>query len=193
MSVADILDKYTYKDYTLWEGDWELIEGRPVSMAPTPMRIDQNIATELIFELKSSLHDGECPDCIVSFENDWKVDENTILRPDIIFTCGDEGKKYLTIAPKIIIEVLSPSTAKKDEQVKFKIYEDEKVLYYILAYPDELKAKVFKLENDKYTKIGDFTKERLDFEDLDCELSINFEMVFKKFIDKQSPSLLTSL
>ncbi|HIP58954.1 MAG TPA: Uma2 family endonuclease [Campylobacterales bacterium] len=184
MSVADILDKYTYKDYTLWEGDWELIEGRPVSMAPAPMRIHQNIATELIFELKSSLHDDECPDCIVSFENDWKVDENTILRPDIIFTCGDEGKKYLTIAPKIIIEVLSPSTAKKDEQVKFKIYEDEKVLYYILVYPDELKAKVFKLENDKYTKIGDFTKERLDFEDLDCELSINFEMVFKKFIDK---------
>ncbi len=35
----------------------------------------------------------------------------------------------------IVVEVISPSSAKRDEKYKFKIYEDEKVPYYILVYP----------------------------------------------------------
>ncbi|CAA6801283.1 MAG: Unknown protein, partial [uncultured Sulfurovum sp.] len=72
MSIANLLN-YTYEDYKNWEGDWELIDGTPISMAPAPMRIHQDIATELIFLLKNSLEKNECPDCQVSFENDWKV------------------------------------------------------------------------------------------------------------------------
>jgi len=30
-------------------GSWELIDGIPVSMAPTPMKIHQKIASELFF------------------------------------------------------------------------------------------------------------------------------------------------
>ena len=28
---------YTYEDYLLWEGRWELIEGMPYAMSPTPV------------------------------------------------------------------------------------------------------------------------------------------------------------
>jgi len=180
MSVIKILN-YTYDDYKNWEGDWELIEGIPVSMAPAPMRIHQNIATELIFALKGSLEEIECPDCMVSFENDWKLSNNTVVRPDVVLVCNDENEKYLTKAPKIIIEILSPSTAKKDETVKFDIYEAEKVQYYILVYPNDLKAKVYTLEKNVYTKVGDFTHEKLKFEDLECELEIDFAKVFERF------------
>ncbi|MEA2029749.1 MAG: Uma2 family endonuclease [Campylobacterota bacterium] len=182
MSNLELLPRYSYDDYCLWEGDWELIEGFPVSMAPAPMRIHQNIATELIFALRSSLDEEECPDCQISYENDWKLCNDTILRPDIVVVCNDdEHEKYLTKAPKVIIEVLSPSTAKKDETIKYNIYEDEKVEYYILVYPDDLKAKVYKLKKDRYTKVGDFTKELLEFEDIECDLSLDFEQVFRKF------------
>ena len=181
MSNIELLPKYTYSDYTMWEGDWELIEGVPVAMAPAPMRKHQNIATEIIFELKSSFKNEECPECEVSFENDWKISEDTLLRPDIVFVCNDDNEKYLTKAPKIIIEILSPSTAKKDETVKFNIYENEKVNYYILVYPDDLKAKVYKIKNDRYSKVGDFTKERLVFEDIECSLELDFEKVFRRF------------
>jgi Uma2 family endonuclease len=180
MSVAELLN-YTYDDYKEWEGEWELIEGIPVSMAPAPLRIHQNIAGEILFELKRTLDEEQCPECIVSYENDWKVSEETVLRPDIVFTCGDEHEAYLTKAPKIIVEVLSPTTAKKDETVKFDIYEAEGVDYYILVYPEDLRAKVYRLKEDRYIKVGDFTHEPLEFDALDCPLSLDFGRVFGKF------------
>ena len=181
MSKIEYLPQYTHNDYMQWEGEWELIEGIAISMAPAPMRIHQNIATELLFELKKSQNKDECPECIISFENDWKVSDNTILRPDIVLVCNDDNKKYLTKAPKIIIEIISPSTAQKDETVKFDIYENEKVDYYILVYPSDLKAKAYKLKGDKYSKIADFTNEKLIFDNLECNLEIDFENVFKRF------------
>ncbi len=180
MSVAEILN-YTYKDYEIWEGEWELIDGMPVSMAPAPTRVHQNIATEILVALKNALGDEACPECVVSFENDWKISNNTILRPDIIFTCDDEGIQYLTKAPKIIVEILSPSTAQKDETIKFDIYEKEGVNYYILVYPDDLKAKVYQLKEGTYLKVGDFSKELLEFEGIGCEISLDFAKVFAPF------------
>ena len=179
MSVAEILN-YTYKDYEMWEGEWELIDGMPVSMAPAPARIHQSIASELFYYLKQAL-DEECQACEVLYEVDWKISNNTILCPDIIFTCDDEGTQYLTKAPKIIVEILSPSTAQKDETIKFDIYEKEGVHYYILVYPDDLKAKVYRLKEGKYFKVGDFSKELLAFEGIGCDISLDFAKVFASY------------
>ncbi|RLA74090.1 MAG: hypothetical protein DRG30_05635 [Epsilonproteobacteria bacterium] len=76
---------------------------------------------------------------------------------------------------------VSKSTAKRDEKVKFKLYEAEKVLYYILVYPDDLKAKIYRLENNKYTKEGDFSLESYKFEETTCGASIDFKNVFNRF------------
>ena len=179
MSVAQILN-YTYEDYKGWEGSWELIDGIPVSMAPAPMKIHQKIASELFFQLKQELSD-DCEACEVLYETDWRVSDATTLRPDIVLSCYDEGEAYLTKAPKIVIEILSPSTAQKDETIKFDIYEEGKVQYYILVYPNDLKAKVYTLEKNKYTKVGDFSNEKLIFDELECELELDFEKVFRRF------------
>jgi len=181
MSVANFLPTYTYKDYAKWEGDWELIEGVPVSMAPAPMRIHQNIANQILYELNKAFEELDCNDCEISYEVDWKIREDTVLRPDIVFVCNDQNENYLTKAPKIIVEVSSPSTAKKDETVKFSIYEDEGVEYYILVYPDDLVAKAYKLKDARFVKVGDFTNEILNFKDIGCDLAIDFDRVFKKF------------
>ncbi len=180
MSNIELLPRYNYSDYTLWEGDWELIEGIPVSMAPAPVKKHQQIASNIFFYLKEKINE-DCDECEVLYEVDWKLSNDTLLRPDIVFVCNDEGEKYLTKSPKIIIEILSPSTAKKDETVKFNIYEDEKVDYYILVYPNDLRAKVYRIKNDKYSKVGDFTNEKLIFEDLECKLELDFEKVFRRF------------
>ena len=87
----------------------------------------------------------------------------------------------MTKVPKIIVEVIRKSTAKRDEKTKFKLYEEEKVKYYIIVYPNDLKAKVYKLENDKYTKEGDFLTESYAFEETTCKASIDFKKVFKRF------------
>jgi len=179
MSVATLLH-YTYEDYRLWEGEWELIEGIPVSMAPAPMKIHQRIAGEIFMALNQNMKE-DCSLCEIMYEVDWKVNEEIVLRPDIVLVCDDKNEAYLTKAPKIVVEILSPSTAKKDETVKFDIYEAEGVQYYILVYPDDLKAKVYSLKDGKYIKVSDFTHEVLDFVDLTCDLELDFKRVFQKF------------
>ena len=35
--MSAVVELYTYDDYVKWEGDWELIDGRPLAMAPAPV------------------------------------------------------------------------------------------------------------------------------------------------------------
>ncbi len=177
--MHEIAEKYSYDDYKLWKGDWELICGVPLAMAPAPMIIHQNIAVSILYELKKKLE--KCDECDVLSEVDYKISEDTVVRPDIVLTCKEQNEYYLTKAPKIIVEIISKSTARRDEKVKFELYEAEKVNYYIIVYPDDLKAKLYKLKQGKYDKEGDFTTEKYSFKDIDCEFEMDFNNVFRKF------------
>ncbi|MEJ7685326.1 MAG: hypothetical protein WKG06_47285 [Segetibacter sp.] len=52
-----ILPHYTYNDWVNWKGQWELIEGIPYAMSPTPVpehqRIGANISSEFGLQLKN--------------------------------------------------------------------------------------------------------------------------------------------
>jgi Uma2 family endonuclease len=170
---------YTYDDYRLWEGDWELINGIAVAMSPAPVRKHQSLAVEILYNLREQL--DECEICEVLGEDDYKIGNDTVLRPDIVLTCGETHELYLTKAPEIVVEILSPSTAQRDENYKYDIYEKEKVKYYILVYPDDLRAKVYKLDAKKYDKQGDFSDEIYVFDETTCKVSIDFAKVFKRF------------
>ena len=173
---------YTYDDYKLWEGNWELIDGVAVAMSPAPIRKHQSLASEIIFNIREQLND--CEICEVLGEVDYKISDDTVLRPDVVLTCGETNERYLIKAPEIVVEIISPSTAKKDEVYKFDIYEKEKVKYYIIIYPEDLSAKVFKLKANEYDKEGNFSFESYKFEDTTCKISIDFEKVFRRFRDK---------
>ena len=179
MGAIDYLPHYTYADYKEWEGKWELYDGFPIAMSPSPMISHQAIAANMMFELKSTI--GECDRCLILGEEDWKLSDDTILRPDVVLICDEPNDAYITKAPEIIVEVISKSTAKRDENYKFDMYEKEKVKYYIIVYPDDLKAKVYKLKDSKYDKQGDFSKESYEFEETLCKASIDFAKVFKRF------------
>lgn len=173
------IEYYTYDDYTKWEGKWELIRGIPLAMSPSPIISHQAIAYEMAFQLRQSIE--ECERCMVLGEEDWKLSDDTVLKPDVVLICDEPNDTYITKAPEIIVEVISKTTAKRDEKSKFEIYEKEKVKYYIIVYPDDLKAKVYRLIDGKYDKQGDFSKEHYDFTDTLRPVSINFERIFKRF------------
>lgn len=173
---------YTYADYKLWEGDWELYDGIAVAMSPAPIRKHQSIESEIIYNVRNQLDD--CTTCEVLAEVDYKISDDTILRPDVVLTCGETNENYLTKAPEIIVEIISKSTAKRDETYKFDIYEAEKVNYYIIVYPDDLIAKVYKLDEKKYDKQGDFSMETYEFSETSCCVKIDFESVFRRFRSK---------
>ena len=179
MGALDYLKHYTYEDYALWEGKWELYEGFPVAMSPAPMIDHQAIANLMAYQLTDSI--DECERCLVLSEEDYKLADDTVLRPDVVLICDEPNKAYITKAPEIIVEIISPSTAKNDEGYKFQKYEAEKVMYYIIVYPKDLYAKVYKLKDGKYDKQGDFSSQCYDFKETLCQASIDFEKVFKRF------------
>jgi Uma2 family endonuclease len=123
----------------------------------------------------------ECEKCMVVGEMDWKINDETILRPDILLVCNERNEAYISKTPEIVVEVISPSTARRDEKFKFEIYENEKVLYYVMIYPSDCKAKIYKLKNGKFDKEGDFFKEAYTFEDASCGAKVDFENVFSRF------------
>ena len=171
--------QYTYEDYKSWEGDWELIEGVPVAMSPAPVRRHQALAAHIIKEIGNQLED--CEECEVLGEIDYKVSDDTLLRPDVVVTWGETSETYLIKAPEIVVEILSPATARRDEKVKFQIYEQEKVKYYILVYPKDLSAKIYKLEGKRYDKQGDFSNESYRFDETTCPITLDFGKVFSRF------------
>jgi len=85
LTLEDI--HYTYDDYKLWEGKWELYDGIAVAMSPAPTRKHQSLASEIIYNIREEL--DECPKCEVLGEVDYKVSNDTILRPDVVLTCGE--------------------------------------------------------------------------------------------------------
>jgi len=179
MTNLAYIEHYTYQDYVNWEGDWELINGIAYAMAPAPMKKHQSINVLITQQLAHWYED--CLECEVLIEADYKISEDTVVRPDISVVCNDKSEAYIAKAPEIIVEIISLNTAKRDENIKFELYQIERVKYYVLVYPNELKAKIFKHNGIRFIKEGDFFDEVYEFSDAKCKPKIDFNKVFKRY------------
>ena len=168
-------ETYSKDDYYEWEGDWELIYGTPYAMSPSPMFGHQYISMKISRQLDESL--DNCSSCYALFETDVEFSEDTVVRPDCMVICY-EPLERLNRAPEIVFEIISKSSARRDEKLKFEIYQDEGVKYYVLVYPN--KAKVYKLEKNRYVKVGDFKDESYNFKIKKCNIDFNFNLIWKK-------------
>jgi len=166
------MEYYTYEDYKKWEGDWELIDGVPHAMSPFALPSHQFISGRILIQLNKSLE--ECKKCFALMESEVKFSETTILRPDVLMKCGELDD--ISIVPEIIFEVVSKGSEKRDEILKFAIYKQEGVKYYVIVYPDLKKVKVYKLINGEY-KLQNI-KDKLQIDDLTCKIDINFNKVW---------------
>lgn len=151
-SAYKLLPHYTYNDWRLWEGKWELIDGIPYAMSPAPMPKHQRVAGELNTEFTLALRRSGCKRCRVYHPIDYKISEDTILMPDILIVCGEIQKPYLDFPPALVVEILSPSTALKDRNTKFQLYEQEKVKYYLIADTDKELTEIYQLTDGIYNQ-----------------------------------------
>lgn len=177
----DYAPNYTYEDYKQWEGDWELIGGLAYAMAPAPVKKHQMLVLLIGSEILTKL--DNCPACEVLMDSDWKLNSNNILKPDVSVVCDDKNEQYISKTPEVIFEVISPSTARKDEGLKHNIYAQEGVKYYILVYPNDLVAKVYKNDDFSFKKVGDFDAETINFDGIKCAFSFDFSAIFGRFRD----------
>lgn len=77
---------------------------------------------------------------------------------------------YLTKAPSLIFEILSPSTSSKDRITKFNLYQEEGVGYYCIVDSETATAKVYVLREGRYQKLLDATDETVTFTLKECFL-----------------------
>ncbi len=171
------LPHYRYDDYLQWEGRWELIGGVPWAMTPAPGIQHQAISQNIAVVLDEALE--ECEACRALLPVDWKIDEDTVVQPDNLVICHEPEHAYLTRAPVLIFEVLSPATARKDRTVKFALYEREKVGHYVLVDPEEKVAKVFRWQEGKYVKVMDAVEEVCTFDLGERVIEFDFSKIWK--------------
>jgi len=170
ISQLDFNKQYTYADYLTWQFNErvELIKGWLYKMTPAPKRKHQQISAEVEFLLMGFIK-KENLDCNVYYapfdvrliKSKTKSSEiYSVVQPDICVVC-DKSKldEYGCLgAPDMIIEILSPSTSKKDYNEKFHLYEENGVKEYWIINPDAESVEVFVLENEKYFSRGVYSK-----------------------------------
>ncbi len=164
-----IIPHYTYSDYVQWEGRWELIDGHPIAMSPLPIPEHQQLSANLIYEFKDELKKN-CKDCKVYSPLDYKISEDTTIQPDVLIVCGKIKKPYLDFPPVLAVEILSPSTALRDRNTKYLIYQEQDVKYYLIVDADKKVIEIYQLINGKYelkTDTKDFIFQLGD----DCSIS----------------------
>ena len=154
MNVAHkYLPNYTYEDYCQWEGQWELIEGIPFAMSPMPEPIHQTAKGNLYANFEIAFKKS-CKDCKAYLPIDWKIKESTILQPDLLIVCQKIEKKYLDFSPELVVEILSPSTAVKDRNIKKEIYLSQGVKYFLILDPQMKKIEIYEAINNAYSPIS---------------------------------------
>ena len=168
---------YTYEDYQQWDGRWELIDGIPYAMSPAPHPQHQRIVARVWNELSTNLTCSEC-EVFISPIN-WKISSNTVVQPDVAIFCEETDKQFFTKTPPLIVEVLSKATVLKDLNIKFQLYEEQKVVYYIIIDPDKYIADIFKLQSDRYQLQKKVVQKKIfEFEWQNCKTKLNFGNIF---------------
>jgi Uma2 family endonuclease len=152
--VAARGDRFTYRHYRTWpdEERWELIEGQAWNMSPAPSPSHQDIQAQLITALRILLKGKPCKAYDAPFDvllplGDESDDEiATVVQPDIVVFC-DKSKitpRGARGAPDLVVEILSPSTSKKDLNEKFLLYERHRVREYWVVDPGNEAIQVWR-------------------------------------------------
>jgi len=171
---------YTLGDYEQWEGDWELISGMPYAMAPSPSVTHQTVSVNVVSQIKSNTDNtkANCSGCHILMETDWQISNDTVVRPDVMVICQKLDEKVL-VTPELIVEVVSISSTKRDEEMKFELYQREGVLYYILVYPEKRLAKIYYNNDSGFKKLGNSVLEEEGVSIGDCFFKIDFTSIWR--------------
>jgi len=195
LTDLDLEQTYTYADYLTWRFDEavELLRGKISLMSPAPNFNHQSISRNLLVEIGYYLKNKPCKVFSAPFDvrlYDRKKslmasqDIYTVVQPDLCVVCDTDklDSKGCLGAPDWIIEILSKSTAQKDTQTKFQLYQEAGVKEYWLVYPYEATVSQFVLdeESDRYQLLAMFSKQDNAVPFLFPELTINLQEVFAK-------------
>ena len=144
----------TYDDYAKLPSDgvrYELVDGILQAMTPAPHPIHQLVNQELGFHLKETCH-GEY--IIFSAPIDLILSEKEVRQPDLLMVHRERldivTKRGIEGKPDLVVEILSPTSMKRDRLDKLKTYAAYNIPEYWLIDPIQKFLEQYRLEKERY-------------------------------------------
>jgi Uma2 family endonuclease len=142
--------RLTYDDYVLFPDDGlrhELIDGEHY-VSPTPIRKHQGISGDLFGLIWSYLRQHPIGR-VYAAPFDVIFSQFDVAQPDIVYLSHDrmatiEVDPWVKGAPNLVVEISSPSTRKRDETIKRRLYEQFGVDQYWIVDPESGTVRVLR-------------------------------------------------
>ena len=152
---------HTMEDYLSLPDDQrvELIDGVFYDMA-APTTVHQGVAGFLFKKLLDFVMEnkGPCFPFMSPVDVQLDCDDKTVVQPDVLVVCDRSKYRNGRIwgAPDLVIEVLSPSTRRKDMQLKMYKYAGAGVREYWMVDPEKKLVVQYDLEHLEIPAIYNF-------------------------------------
>jgi Uma2 family endonuclease len=158
--------RFTYRDYLLLpEGDRrELIEG-DFYVVPAPSIWHQTIAANLGMALRAFAR-GNRLGTVLWAPTDVVLSPESVVQPDILFISNERRgiitEDNVSGAPDLVVEILSPSTADRDRELKLTLYARYGVREYWIVDPEDSSVEVMALEEAGVESARRYTTGRVE-------------------------------
>jgi Uma2 family endonuclease len=146
---------FTYQDLLQFPEDgkrYEILEGELV-VTPAPHLGHQGAATALAAVLYNHV-DQHGLGKVLAAPCDVLLSEISVVEPDLLFVSRERRqimeRAFIRGAPDLVVEILSPSTARRDREAKMKLYAQYGVPNYWLIDPDAREAVAYVLQQGEY-------------------------------------------
>ena len=160
--------KLTYDDFLLFPDDGqrhELIDGEHYVTA-SPNTKHQGVSGNLHFLIRGWLEQHSVGRIFYA-PFDVVFTRYDVVEPDLLYMSHARARDVLTAAnvqgvPELVIEIGSPSTRKRDETIKRRLYEREGVSEYWVVDPDIDVIRVYRRDVDGFSRARELTAEAGD-------------------------------
>jgi len=152
--LNNLAKRWTYEDYSKLDDDkrYEIIDGTLI-MAPSPTDQHQDWASELHLLLAPFVKNRQIGRLFIAPFDVVLDDENTV-QPDLVFVLSSKAgiirSRGIFGAPDLLIEIVSPSSVRKDRYEKKALYARFGVREFWLADPGNHAIEVLTLESGSY-------------------------------------------
>lgn len=149
------LERLTLADYTQLPDDgkrYEILEGI-LEVTPSPDYVHQSISGRLYLVLGNYLEKSPSGQ-VISAPMDVIFCDDTICQPDLLYIRQERIPQIVSDrvrgAPDLIVEILSPTTCRRDLHTKKQVYARHAVPEYWVINPIENSVLVFRLVGKAY-------------------------------------------
>ena len=157
----DAARKYTYQDYLGLPDEpgyrFEILEGELIK-EPSPNVPHQRASRRLQRILEDYFWEVDPAGEIFNAPLDVTPENTTVVQPDLFYVSGEQKEivEYARIvgSPTLLVEILSPSTSRKDRFRKMQIYQRLKVKHYWLVNPEEKTLECFSFRDGLYALVA---------------------------------------